>query len=70
MNGGDPDATLALTELAIAAFPEAWFPISVRADAHLALGREEEAVAGWRESLRLHPDNRWARDRLAERGLE
>lgn len=68
MNAGDPDATLALAELAIAAFPTSWFAISVRADAYEQLGREEEAIVGWKESLLLNPDNYWARDKLAERG--
>jgi len=69
MNAGDPEALLALAELAITAFPTSWFAVSVRADAYELLGREEDAIEGWKESLLLNPENYWARDKLAERGL-
>ncbi|WP_020570997.1 serine hydrolase domain-containing protein [Neolewinella persica] len=57
-----------ILEIVVQSFPESWFPVSIMADLQIEGGDTTTAVANYKKSLALNPDNRWATDRLKELG--
>lgn len=63
---GDRVAAIDVLSLVIEAFPESWFPVSIKADLQMESGDTLAAIANWRKSLKLNPNNQWATDQLAK----
>jgi CubicO group peptidase (beta-lactamase class C family) len=63
------DEAIALFELNVELYPESWNVYDSLGEAQLEKGLREEALANYRRSLELNPENRGARRVLEEAGL-
>ncbi len=68
LQAGDVEAAIAVFEINVADYPNAFNPHDSLGEAYLAAGRTEEAIASYRKSLELNPANQNARDVLARIG--
>jgi len=68
LQAGDTEAAIAVFQINVADYPNAFNPHDSLGEAYLAAGRTEEAIASYRKSLELNPANQNARDVLARIG--
>ena len=57
---------IGLLKLLVANSPESWFPVSILADVYKDAGQKELAIENYNKSIKLNPENGWAKERLAE----
>lgn len=70
LQNGRTDAAIAIFELNVAQFPEAWNPYDSLGEAYLKAGNEALAIANYQKSLELNPGNAQARAVLNELGVD
>lgn len=64
MREGKPRDAIALLELNAEMNPTAPYPLHLLGEAYLAAGERDTAIARFRKSLEIAPDNAWTRKRL------